>query len=461
MRRLGSLGSGVALIALLSLAFPGVASAGLVSIQWDPSPDPAVIGYRVSVGTSPGVYSETFDVGARTYFVYVAAQTRTYYLAVAAYTAGPRVGPLSQPVSATPRAPVSTSAPLPPGINDARSFYSYLWSSPAPTVSSAGIGVAQDAPGVLNGIRASMASPPIVCGDVSADCYTIRTVARYDAAITSLSASADDRLFFIEDGQRVGVIAAGVAQPWPVLTAGADARLTQIALDPSFSTSNIVYVGETAARPDGQQEFRIARYRVVANQALERAVLVSMPLGSPAGEPVFAVGFGELYVAVPADEQAAIPGVLLPFNGDGTVPDDQHGSPIYATGYWRPSAIAFDQQTARLWLAGMDENGQASVSSLGESTSPLAMPAVSLETSADRDGLPYLLVASERGGFGRALVQPDGSLSSAEQIVFGLGLVRGITATPSGELFVVAEHPSLTGSTFSILRLSSACGFCF
>jgi hypothetical protein len=217
-----------------------------------------------------------------------------------------------------------------------------------------------------------------------------------------------------------------------------------------------MYVGEIETLADGQREFRIARYRVVAHQAVDRAVMIRMSLGSHTGEPLFAVGFGELYVAVPADEQAAVPGMLLRFNDDGTVPDDQHGSPIYATGYWRPSAIAFDEQTARLWLAGMDESGQASVSSLGESTSPLAMAAVSLVTSADRDGLPYLLVASDRGGFGRARVQPDGSLSSTEQIPFGDGLVRSVAATPSGELFVVAEHPSAAGATFSILRLSPA-----
>jgi hypothetical protein len=84
------------------------------------------------------------------------------------------------------------------------------------------------------------------------------------------------------------------------------------------------------------------------------------------------------------------------------------------------------------------------------------MAALSLGPSADRDGLRYLLVASERGGVGRALVQPDGSLSSPEQIVFGLGLVRRIAAAPSGEIFVVVEQPSVTGPTFSILRLSSA-----
>ena len=76
------------------------ADAGTVWIEWDSSPDPAVVGYRVSVGIAPGVYTESFDVGPATSFVYQARDdSRIYYLAVASYAAGPLVGPPSVPVS--------------------------------------------------------------------------------------------------------------------------------------------------------------------------------------------------------------------------------------------------------------------------------------------------------------------------------------------------------------------------
>jgi hypothetical protein len=78
------------LIALVtSLGITQAAYGGTITIEWDRSPDPTVAGYRVSVGTAPGAYTETFDVGSATSFVYQAQDTRLYYLAVASYAEGP------------------------------------------------------------------------------------------------------------------------------------------------------------------------------------------------------------------------------------------------------------------------------------------------------------------------------------------------------------------------------------
>ena len=91
---------------LIALFVVGVsataANAGALWIEWDRSPDPRVVGYRVSIGTSPGAYTATFDVGSATSFVYLAADERLYYVAVASYAAGRVVGPLSAPVSGYP-----------------------------------------------------------------------------------------------------------------------------------------------------------------------------------------------------------------------------------------------------------------------------------------------------------------------------------------------------------------------
>jgi hypothetical protein len=62
-----------------------LASAGSITVAWDPNPEPDVIGYRVFVGTSPGSYSETFDVSATlTTFTTAAKNGVRYYFAVAA-----------------------------------------------------------------------------------------------------------------------------------------------------------------------------------------------------------------------------------------------------------------------------------------------------------------------------------------------------------------------------------------
>lgn len=76
------------------------ATAGVLTLQWDPSPDSSVAGYTVHVGTAPGKYSTTFNVGNQLRFVFQDAKPgRSYYFAVAAYTSGNILGPLSAEVS--------------------------------------------------------------------------------------------------------------------------------------------------------------------------------------------------------------------------------------------------------------------------------------------------------------------------------------------------------------------------
>lgn len=85
---------------LLCAAGVSDATAGVLTLQWDPSPDSTVAGYTVFVGTEPGRYSTTFNVGNQLRFAFQdAAPAQTYYFAVAAYTSGNVVGPLSAEVS--------------------------------------------------------------------------------------------------------------------------------------------------------------------------------------------------------------------------------------------------------------------------------------------------------------------------------------------------------------------------
>ena len=57
-----------------------------ITLAWDPSTDPSVVGYRVYVGSACGVYTNVIDVGAAT-TVSVPGLTvgATYYFAVTAY----------------------------------------------------------------------------------------------------------------------------------------------------------------------------------------------------------------------------------------------------------------------------------------------------------------------------------------------------------------------------------------
>lgn len=97
---------------LLCITGASDATAGILTLQWDPSPDSSVAGYNVYVGTEPGQYSTTFNVGNELRFVFPDAQPgRQYYFAVAAYTSTNIVGPLSAEVSGRVDASLKLSNP--------------------------------------------------------------------------------------------------------------------------------------------------------------------------------------------------------------------------------------------------------------------------------------------------------------------------------------------------------------
>lgn len=92
--------------ALLVLLFAttisvSAAQAGTIRLQWDPSPEADIAGYMVWVGTEPGVYTNSFDVGNTTTFDYVEPVAgERYYFAVTAYTTDLLFSPMSAEVVA-------------------------------------------------------------------------------------------------------------------------------------------------------------------------------------------------------------------------------------------------------------------------------------------------------------------------------------------------------------------------
>jgi hypothetical protein len=69
-------------------AFAGRADAQAITLEWDPSPSTDVLGYKVHVGTSPGVYTSSYTVTG-TSFTFAAEQPAVvYYFAVSAFNDG-------------------------------------------------------------------------------------------------------------------------------------------------------------------------------------------------------------------------------------------------------------------------------------------------------------------------------------------------------------------------------------
>jgi hypothetical protein len=96
---------------MLAAAWTAPASAQSVTVAWDPSPDPSVVGYIVYAGTQSGEYTAEFNVGAAISFVYGVAPETPYFFAVASYDEGLLVGSISDEVVGIAQASVLLSRP--------------------------------------------------------------------------------------------------------------------------------------------------------------------------------------------------------------------------------------------------------------------------------------------------------------------------------------------------------------
>jgi hypothetical protein len=82
------------------------AAADSLTLIWDPSTDPAAVGYKLYVGTQSGVYTNIYDVGNVT--SYVLSNTvpgQRYYIAASTYEAGGLEGPRSVEITGYSDAP--------------------------------------------------------------------------------------------------------------------------------------------------------------------------------------------------------------------------------------------------------------------------------------------------------------------------------------------------------------------
>src|SRR5258705_168480 len=102
-----------AVLILSSLFLARAASADPITLAWDANaPSDNVIGYKVYVGTQPGIYTQTTDVGNATSYVFPdAVAGQKYYFAVSAYASGPIEGLKSTEASGWSNAPPALVSP--------------------------------------------------------------------------------------------------------------------------------------------------------------------------------------------------------------------------------------------------------------------------------------------------------------------------------------------------------------
>ncbi len=102
-----------AVLILSSLFLARAASADPITLAWDANAaSDNVIGYKVYVGTQPGIYTQTTDVGNATSYVFPdAVAGQKYYFAVSAYASGPIEGLKSTEASGWSNAPPALVSP--------------------------------------------------------------------------------------------------------------------------------------------------------------------------------------------------------------------------------------------------------------------------------------------------------------------------------------------------------------
>ena len=187
---------------------------------------------------------------------------------------------------------------------------------------------------------------------VTSDGIRLHTAVAAAVDRPSALAIADDGTLVV--GQQAGgirVLRGGVLVGETALAgdAASDGGVLDVALDPAFARTHLVYVLDTVPGPP--VSFRLARYREVDGRLGERAVILDRVPASPvhaSGALAFG-GDGQLYVALDdggdaadADRSGLYNGKVMRLTAEGRTPADQPSGPLFASNLRAPRSLAWD-----------------------------------------------------------------------------------------------------------------------
>jgi hypothetical protein len=378
-----------------------------ITIAWEPSDDPSVVGYVVYVGTDSRTYIGAYDVGARTSFVYPhATVNRRHFFAVAAYSAAADVGSLSDEVSGFGRI-------VPP-----------------------------------SGYKPDFTVPPLGNGGLYLPCATGRlgcleatTVSESTRQISALTSSAKGQVWFVEEKQQIYTIDVDGTVSRVNRPSGASrGDVEGIVIDPRFDETRHVYIQEIERHRDGSRELTIARYREMQGTLRSRAEVVSAIRLPATGNVPFTVDDeGRIFVAVPRDQKGPRPheGVVFAVEPDGTYAKGPSGAASWR-GVHNPSSLVWDAAGGELWLSGSNAGGSATVERLS-SNSSRGIARRALTTSNHR----YLLFPAPGG----RLLRVDRQATRVETVSVGGGeRVTAVSGAAQDIVFAVTRTSDAVGS---------------
>lgn len=147
-----------------------------MTAEWDPNTDPHTAGYRLSIGTSPGVYVAEVDAGAQPRVPLNLPPGNTYYLVVRAYNAAGQFGPPSNEVVFDLSAPSAPGAPTDFSSSVSGSRATLTWNPPSSGGSASQyllyVGSAPGAANIVNGF--GLGNVQTVAGDLPQGQYFAR-----------------------------------------------------------------------------------------------------------------------------------------------------------------------------------------------------------------------------------------------------------------------------------------------
>ncbi len=374
-----------------------------ITIAWDPSPDPSVIGYVVYVGTHSRTYLGAYNVGNRTSFVYpYATVNRRHFFAVAAYSSSLDIGGLSDEVSGFGRI-------VPPA--------GYVPDFTTPPLGNGGF-YGRCAAGIDS-------------------CLESAVVSASAGRISALTSSAEGQVWFVEDKQRIFTIDVNgrvTRIERPSRTRG---QVDGLAIDPRFGETGHVYIQEIDRLRDGSRELVISRYRAVRGILRERAVMVSgIRLAATGSAPFTVDEDGRIFVAVPRDRKGPRPhdGVVFAVQRDGSYLKRASG-PVSWRGLSDPSGLVWDPSGRELWLSGADGSGTVMVERLPLSS----QPRTHRRTNRARR---YLLAPAPDG----QLLRIDRHAERAEPVSLGSGENVTAVSGTGHDVVLAATHSNASGS---------------